>query len=61
MAVGRKTGGRQKGSLNKATAEVMALAKEYGPEAIETLVELMRGDNNPQTQRAAAEALLDRG
>ena len=47
--------------MNKATAKVMALAKEYGPEAVEILVELMRNGQNEQTKRAAAEALLDRG
>jgi len=56
-----KTGGRQKGTPNKLTAEIKEVASQYGEEAIETLVELMRGDNNPQVQRAAAEALLDRG
>ena len=60
MAVGRKTGGRQKGSLNKATAEVIALAREYGPEAIEKLAYLMREGENQQTQRAACSELLDR-
>ena len=61
MAVGRKTGGRQKGSLNKATAEIKEVARQYGTEAVEKLAELMRCDDNPQVQRAAAEALLDRG
>jgi len=56
-----KTGGRQKGTRNKLTAEIKEVASEYGPEAVETLVKLMRDENNPQIQRAAAEALLDRG
>ncbi len=56
-----KTGGRQAGTPNKATAEIKEVASQYGEEAIEKLVELMRGADNPQVQRAAAEALLDRG
>jgi hypothetical protein len=31
MAKREKTGGRQKGSPNKASAEIKAVAKEYGP------------------------------
>ena len=38
-----KTGGRQKGTPNKATREVKTLAREHGPEAIQKLVKLMRG------------------
>ena len=38
-----KTGGRGKGTPNKATAEIKMLAREYGPEAIEKFVRLMRG------------------
>ncbi|MDA1129791.1 MAG: hypothetical protein O2913_14025 [Chloroflexi bacterium] len=51
MAAGRKTGGRRKGTQNKATAEVKELAGQYGPEAIETLVDLMRNGQNDQTRR----------
>ena len=56
-----KTGGRQPGSHNKVTAEVKELAAPYGPEAVEKLVHLMRHGETEQTQRAAAEALIDRG
>ena len=61
MAVGRKTGGRHAGTPNKATAEIKEVARQYGTEAVEKLAELMRSNDNPQVQRAAAEALLDRG
>jgi hypothetical protein len=61
MAVGRKTGGRQAGTPNKTTAEIKEVARQYGTEAVEKLAELMRNNDNPQVQRAAAEALLDRG
>jgi len=60
MAAGHKTGGRRKGTPNKATADVKALAGQYGPEAIDTLVELMRNGQNEQTRRAACSDLLDR-
>ena len=37
MANGAKTGGRQKGTPNKATVEVRVLAQEYGPDALKEL------------------------
>jgi hypothetical protein len=39
--------GRPKGSLNKATADVRAIAQSYTEEAILTLVALMRGKKTP--------------
>ncbi len=39
-ADGNKTGGRKKGTPNKATAEVRTLASEYGPHAIKELARL---------------------
>lgn len=44
----------------KVDFEVRQLAREYGQEAIEKLVAIMRGDN-PALAKAASEALLDRG
>ncbi|HGM5043541.1 DUF5681 domain-containing protein [Stenotrophomonas muris] len=44
----------------KVDFEVRQLAREYGREAIERLVEIMRGDN-AALAKAASEALLDRG
>lgn len=61
MAVGRKTGGRQKGTPNKATADVMAVAQQYTAEAIETLAAIMRGDFPAAARVAASSAILDRG
>lgn len=61
MAHGFKSGGRQKGSKNKSTADVKALAQLHGPEAIERLVSLMRSSANEQTSVSAAKELLDRG
>jgi hypothetical protein len=63
MAVpkGTRIGGRQKGTPNKATAEIRAAAQEYGPEALKTLVRLMRNTkDNPTAARAAAGEILDR-
>ena len=48
-------GGRPKG-----VAEVQDMARQHAPEAIERLVEIMRGDN-VRTAAAAASLILDRG
>ena len=37
MALGRKTGGRQKGTPNKVAADIRELAQGYGPAAINRL------------------------
>jgi hypothetical protein len=55
-----KTGGRQKGTPNRATADVRALAQDYGPDAIKTLAELMEKATSEQARVAAARELLDR-
>lgn len=59
---GKRVGaGRKKGSVNKATANVKALAQKHAPEAIKKLNELMTGKDVPAaTQRAAANDILDR-
>ena len=64
---GNKTGGRQKGTPNKATAEVRALAGEYGESAIRELAKLSglmeNGDGKAQSETARISALgmvLDR-
>lgn len=56
--------GRPKGALNKSTRAIKEIAQPYGPEAIETYVELMRSKNPSEADRtrlAAATCLLDRG
>ena len=58
---GERIGGRQKGTPNKATAEIKAVAQEYGAEAIETLAEMMRELADPKVRVMAANSLLDRG
>jgi hypothetical protein len=55
-----KTGGRTKGTPNRATAEIKALAQEYGALAIETLANLMATATSEQARVAAARELLDR-
>jgi hypothetical protein len=62
MAKGKKTGGRRRGTPNKASAEIKELAREYSAEAIGTLAALMRNSKVPPVARvAAARELLDRG
>lgn len=56
-----KSGGRKKGTVNKATADIKALAQQYGAEAIETLHLLMRTADSDQAKIAATKELLDRG
>ena len=61
MATGRKTGGRQKGSLNKATAEVREEAQKYTVEALEGLAQIARTSDTDAAKVAAWKAILDRG
>lgn len=53
--------GRPKGSPNKATVELKALAREYTAEAVTKLVEILRTSDNPTAVISAANSLLDRG
>lgn len=57
-----KTGGRLKGTPNKATADIRALAQTYAPDAIATLAKIMGSEKEPAPARvAAAKELIDRG
>jgi hypothetical protein len=49
------------GGRPKVAGEVKELARRHGPEAVETLVRLMREAERDETRVRAAEALLDRG
>jgi hypothetical protein len=60
MAKGKKTGGRVAGTLNKATAEVRALAMEFCPSAVAELGRLSLEAKSEQARVAAITALLDR-
>lgn len=56
-----KTGGRQKGSVNKHTAEVRSLAQQYGAPVIERLAYLALNGETEQVQVSACKEILDRG
>jgi hypothetical protein len=60
MAIGRKTGGRQAGTPNRASAEVKAAARRHGQEAIAGLVRLMREGETDAAKIAACREILDR-
>ena len=66
MANGWKTGGRQKGTPNRATADIKALAQQHGPAAIAELARLSGLTDAPGALTEAARVaclreLLDRG
>src|SRR5271163_2599897 len=55
-------GGRPKGVSTSVVADIRALAKTYGEDAIEALVSIMGNAKTPPAARvAAAIAVLDRG
>ena len=61
MATRPKTGGRQRGTPNRSTADVKAVAATYTTQALSTLAEIMQDGTAPHSARvAAANALLDR-
>jgi hypothetical protein len=61
MAAGQKTGGRQKGTPNKATADIKALAQQHAPEVVAELARLALSAQSEQARVAAIKELLDRG
>jgi hypothetical protein len=58
---GERRGGRRKGTPNKNTAALAALAREHTEEALNVLVKLMRTSKNEVARQRAADSLLDRG
>ena len=59
---GRRAGtGRPVGALNKATADIRALAQQYTDEAIKELARLATQAESEQARVAAIKELLDRG
>lgn len=61
MAAGRKTGGRQRGTPNRATSDIKEAAAEYSQEALNVLVKVARNAKSPAAARvAAANCILDR-
>jgi hypothetical protein len=61
MAKGVKTGGRVRGTPNKITADIRALAQNHAPEAIAMLATILTTSENDSARIAAAKELLDRG
>jgi hypothetical protein len=57
----RPGAGRPKGSVNKATADVRALAGKYGPDAIKELARLATQAESEAARVSAIKELLDRG
>lgn len=61
-APGERRGGRQKGTPNKITADIKALAQVHGQAAIDTLVGIMSDvEAHPASRVAAAKEIIDRG
>jgi hypothetical protein len=60
-APGERRGGRQKGTPNRITADIKALAQEYGADAIKTIVGIMNTSENDTARLSAAKELIDRG
>jgi hypothetical protein len=60
MARGFKTGGRAKGTPNKATAELRVYAQQFSREAIDALRVLMKTAEMDVARVMAARELLDR-
>lgn len=63
-----KTGGRKAGTPNRATQEIKAVAREYGPAAVKELAKLAglvgEGEGKAESEQARIAALngvLDRG
>ena len=54
-----KTGGRQKGTPNKTTAEIRKAAQVHGPAALKKLVALTKSEDE-KVVLAACNAILDR-
>jgi cob(I)alamin adenosyltransferase len=61
MAKGQKTGGRTKGTLNKATAEIKALAQLHAEAAMTELARLATSAESEAARVAAIKELFDRG
>ncbi len=61
MAQGLKTGGRRKGTPNKATAEIRGHAQQYTVEALEGLAQIARTSESDAARVSAWKAILDRG
>ncbi len=61
MALGKKTGGRKKGTPNKVTAEIREHAQQYTTEALDGLAQIARTSTSDAARVAAWNSVLDRG
>ena len=61
MAIGKKTGGRQKGTPNKVTAEIREYAQQFTTDAIDGLSQIARTSTSDAARVAAWNSILDRG
>ncbi len=60
MALGRKTGGRLKGTPNKATVGIKAAFQKHGDDLVGALLALTKSDDE-RVRLGAIQAALDRG
>ncbi len=60
MAQGLKTGGRKRGTPNKATAGIKAAFQKHGDSLVGTLLALTKSDDE-RVRLGAIQAALDRG
>ncbi len=60
MAKRQKTGGRRRGTPNKATGEIKVALQRHGTELVEALLALTRSDDE-RVRLGAITAALDRG
>lgn len=60
MAIGKKTGGRQVGTPNKATADLKAAAAIYTQEMLLVLVGIANSGESEAARVSAANSILDR-
>ncbi len=60
MAEGHKTGGRKKGTPNKATTDIKAAFQKHGPALVKALIALTKSKDE-RIRLGAVQACLDRG
>lgn len=60
-APGERRGGRKKGTLNKVTAELKTIARQYAPQAMVELARLAQHAGSEVARVAAIKEIFDRG
>jgi hypothetical protein len=58
---GVRYGGRQKGTPNKRTPEMVLLARQYGPEVLAKFINLLRKSDDEDIVLRAGQEILNRG